>query len=402
MSHEQVLQHKVDQLRTRIRLLLAQQAMCLGLTYAAVAGLLLVAATRFQWWTDAVDYLWALLLVGAITGLIIGWTKRITPLVAAQIADERAGLKERLSTAVELAGQEERSEVAAAQLADAAQHAQGLRVAEVMPWRTPRQLRYLAGAAAVLLAAIFVPDLALFRSAQANVDREVMREEGKRIQRVAKEIEKKVAKKKAKDENEEIMRRVARNMKQLGKDQANNRISKKQAMLKMNELTKQLKEAENRMNGGKVEKSLDKVAAELQQRAQQEQAKGNQENAKALQKMAENLQKKDFDGAKKQLEELAKQMQSGQMNAEQMKQAAEALSQMAQSMDGSQMKQAAEQMKEAAKKLSEASKIQQEFQQKMAQAQSAGEKQQLQQQMQQQMQQAMQQASQQTQQAGGT
>jgi hypothetical protein len=403
MSHEQVLQTKVHQLRTRIRMLLAQQAMVVGVTYAAVAGLLLVAATRFQVWTDAVDFLWALLLIGAVTGLLIGWTRRITPLIAAQIADERGGLKERLSTAVELAAQESRSEVAEAQIADAARHAQDLRVSEVMPWRAPRQLRFLAGAVAVLLAAIFLPDLPLFQSAQERADREALRFEGQRIQRVAKEMEKKLAKKKkGEDESDAILRRIARNMKQLGKEQSRNRVSKKQAMLKMNELTKQLKEAENRMTGGKAEKSLEKVAAEMQQRAVKEQAKGNGEGAKALQKMAESISKQDMEAAKKQLEELAKKIQDGKLSAEEMQKAAEMLQQMAQSMDGSTLKEASQQMKDAAQKLQQAAKTAQQMQQKMQQAKSDAERQQIQQQMQQQVQQAMQSAAEQTECAGGT
>src|SRR5690349_21797801 len=100
MSHEQVLETAVGRIQTRIRLLLAQQWLFVGLTSALAAGLLLVAATRLRWWTDAVDYLWAVLLVGAVTGAILGFSRRITPLAAAQIADERAGLKDRLTTAI--------------------------------------------------------------------------------------------------------------------------------------------------------------------------------------------------------------------------------------------------------------------------------------------------------------
>src|SRR5687767_5088742 len=100
MTHEQVLTNKVGEMRNRIRLLIAQQWAFIGLTAATLASLFLVAATKFQWWTDGMDYIWALVIVGGVAGIVYGWTRRITPLVAAQIADERAGLKERLSTAV--------------------------------------------------------------------------------------------------------------------------------------------------------------------------------------------------------------------------------------------------------------------------------------------------------------
>lgn len=403
MTNDQLLLDRVGAMRRRIRLLVAQQWLCLGLTFAALAGLLLVIATKLQWWTDAIDYLWALLLVGAVTGLIIGWTRRITPMVAAQIADERAGLKERLSTAVEIAASEDRSPIAQAQLADAAEHAQGLQISRVLPWRMPRQARYLAGAVALLLAVIFVPELSIFHSRQEQLDREAMRKEGQRIQRIAKAIETKLPKKKSKDENEEIVRRVAAEMKKLGKDQARGRIGKKQAMLRMNQLQKNLKEAEQKAGGGQNnQKSMDQVAAQLQQAADKQSQKGNGENAQALKQMADNLSKRDLEGAKRQLEELARKMQSGKMSPEEAAKTSEMLQQMAESMQNSNLEQASQQMKDAAKQLQQAAEAAKNFQKQMASAKTDAERQKLQQQMQQAMQQASQQAGEQAHKAGGT
>ena len=188
MTHDQLLLNRVGAFRTRIRLLVTQQWVCVGLTFAMLASLLLVAATKLHWWTDAIDYLWAMLLVGAITGLIIGATRKITPMVAAQIADERGGLKERLSTAVEIASIRERSAIAQAQLADAAHHAGSLQVSRVLPWKPPRGWRPMAGAMALLLAVIYVPELPIFHTRQERMDRVAMQKDGQRIQKIAKEI----------------------------------------------------------------------------------------------------------------------------------------------------------------------------------------------------------------------
>ena len=400
---EQMLHSRVGAVRTRIRLLLAQQALCVGLTIAAGSGLLFVAATRLRWWTDAVDYLWALFLVGGAAGLIYGWTRRISPMVAAQIADERAGLKERLSTAVELSRANSRSEIADAQIADAAGHAKDLDPARVLPWRVPQQVRWTVAACAILAAAIFLPDLPIFHSPQDRIDRAVMAAQGEQLQRVAKELEKKAKKAEKEDENAEILRRVAREMKQLGKDQEKGRISKKQAMLKLNDLQKQVKEAQNDQNGGgKSQKPMDQVANQLQDAAQKHERSGNPEGARQLKQMADNIGKKDFDAAKKQLEELAKKMQSGQMNADDAQKAADTLEQMAKSMEGSSLDKASKEMKDAAKQLAKAAAEAKKLQQQMASAKSDAERQQLQQQASQQMSQAMQQAGQTTQKAGGT
>jgi DNA repair exonuclease SbcCD ATPase subunit len=336
-----------------------------------------------------------------VVGLVVGWTRRISPMVAAQIADDRAGLKERLSTAVELSGTAARSDVAEAQIADAARHAQTMQPAQVLPWKAPPQWRYLAGAAALLLAVIYVPELPIFHSAQDRLDREAIKMQGERLQVVAKEMEKKVKQNKE-DENAAILRRLSQEMKQLGKDMKNNRIPKKQAMLKMNDLQKQIKENERNFPGGNGQKSLDKVSTDLQQAAQRQDQKGDGEGAKALRQMAENVQKRDFDAAKKQLEELAKKMQAGKMTADEAKQAAETLREMAKSMQGSSLDKASEEMKQAARDLQKAAETAQKFQQQMANAKSDAERQQLQQQMSQQMQQGMQQAGQKCEQAGGT
>jgi hypothetical protein len=304
---------------------------------------------------------------------------------------------------MEITASQDRGPVAAAQLADAAQHASELQVSRTLPWRAPKQLRYLAAAAAILLAVIFLPDLPLFHSKQDQLDREAMRKEGKRIQWVAKEIEKKLPKKKTAAEDEEIVRKVAAEMKKLGKDQALGRIGKKQAMLRMNQLQKNLKEAEQKAGGGqKAEKSMEQVSNQLQQAAEKQREQGNSEHAKALSQMAQNVAKQDMEAAKKQLEDLAKKLQSGQMSPEEAAKTAELLEQMAQSMQGSNLDQASEQMKDAAKKLEQAANAAKQFQQQMANAKTDAERQKLQEQMAQAMQQGAQQSGEKCAQAGGT
>ncbi|MFN3651751.1 MAG: hypothetical protein ACK47B_19420 [Armatimonadota bacterium] len=402
VSQDQLLQGKVGEVRRRIRLLLAQQWLCVGLAAAMAASLLLVALTKLQWWTDAMDYIWALILLGGIVGFIVGWSRKITPMAAAQIADERAGLKERLSTAVELSSRE-RTELTDAQIHDAARHAESLRASEVLPWRAPKHLRWVAAAGAVLAAVVFVPDLPIFHTKQELADREAMRTEGERIQQIAKSLEKKAREQRADDKNAEILRQISQNMKQVGKDAAKNRISKKQALLKMGELQKQLRDAEEKLGGGKPgQKSMDQVAADLQEAANKAAGSGDKEKAKSLQQMAENLSKRDFDGAKRQLEEMAQKIQSGKMSSEEAQKAAETLEQMAASMDKSGLQEAAEQMRAAAEQLKKASEQVKQLEQQMAQAKTDAERQQIQQQMEQTMQQAAQQAASDCKQAGGT
>ena len=399
-----VLQGAVGRLQARIRLLVAQQWMCLGLAAAAMVGLLLVAVTRFRWWTDAVDYAGFVLLGGAVLGALLGWTRKITPLVAAQVADERAGLKERLSTAIELTRSGTHSEMAVEQLRDAAHHAAGLRISAVLPWRVPSQWRWAAAGCVVLAAALFLPDLPLFQSAQTRLEREAMKAQGARLHEVAKVVEKKAAeqKKKGEDKNSAILHRIARNMRQLGRDMDRGRVARKNALLQMNDLQKDLKQEQQKPGAGPSPKSMEQVVRDLQAKAQQAGQRGNPEGSKALAQMADAMQNKDFEAAKKQLEELAKKIQSGQMTGEDAARAADALKQMSEATAGSGLDPASKDMKEAAKKLAEAAKVAQQFQQQLQQAKSDAERQQVQQAMQQAVSQAMAQAGEQTQKAAGT
>jgi hypothetical protein len=376
--------------------------MCVGLTFAAFTGLLLVACTRFRWWTDGVDYLLALLLTGGIAGVLVGFTRRISPLVAAQIADDRAGLQERLSTAVELLDRGSQSEIAQAQVADATRHAQQLRPAQVLPWRMPRQWRWLAAAAALLAAAIFLPDLPVFHSRQERLDRAAMREQGTKIRNAAKKVEERLAREKKNDQNSAILRRIAQNLKQLGKEMDQNRIPKKHAMLQANELQKQLQEAESKAGAGPGKKSMEQVASDLKAAAEKNQQQGNGEAAQSLQRMAENVRKRDFEGAKQQLQELAQKMRDGKMSAEEASKTADMLQEMARSMEGSSLERASNEMKDAASQLQKASQAAQKLQQQMASAKSDAERQQLARQAAQQLAQGAQQAADQAHKAGGT
>lgn len=400
MSDIQVLHQRVSDLRTRIRLLVAQKWAVRGLIVGALFSLVLVACTKLQWWLDAADYLWVALTVAGAAGCAYGWTRPVSLLDAAQAADDRAGLKERLSTAVELSRDETRSAIAEAQIADAARYARDLRSTAVLPWRAPAELRYLAAAVVVLVAAIVVPELDVFRTTQEKADREVMRLQGEQIQQVAKKLEREL--KKGGDKNAEILRRVAQNMAQLGRDQKLGRVSKKQAMLQMNDLQKQLKDAQEKSGAGSGEKALDRSVAEMKRAAQRQAQQGNGDAARALQQMAQNLEKRDLEAARRQLEEMARKMQAGKMSPEDARKTAETLQEMARSMSGTNLNQASEQMKEAAKQLQEAAAKAQQLQKQSSRAGSAAERQKLQQQLSQALQQGAQQASAKTAQAGGT
>jgi len=101
----------------------------------------------------------SVLVICLIVGAIRGMLARLSPLEAAMMADVRVGLKERLSSAVELMREESRSEMAELQLEDAADHARSLDPKCVCPQVFPLAAKILPLSLLFLIAFFYVPTL---------------------------------------------------------------------------------------------------------------------------------------------------------------------------------------------------------------------------------------------------
>lgn len=402
MSAEQILTSRVRAVRSRFRLLVVQRWLCDALLVSAGVVAVLVLLTRMRWWPDAVDFTWLPVAAAGLLGVLVGLSRRIPAASAAQLVDEAAGLKERLSTAVAVLERAERSPIAQAQVEDAARVAELLQARRVVPWRPPPRGRQLAAAFAVVAALHYLPDLPIFQSAQARADRAAMAVEGERIRKIGKELQKKAEDRPKGDENAEILRKVAQEMQRLGNGQARNRIDKKTALLKLNELQKQVKEAEHKARGQEAPKSLEAASKELRRLASTPAGEAPNPNAAALRKMAENLDKKDLDAAARQLEELSERLKGGQLGKEDMKQLSELMDQMAESMKGTNLDKASQELKSASKELQEALQRNTELRERLKNAASDAEREQVQRELDQSLSQGLQSAATQAAQAGGT
>jgi hypothetical protein len=375
MEPDALLAQKVAQLRRRLRLLVAQRWLVIGLTAATVAACLLAAAAKLRWAPAAVDWIWPALIVGAIAGLAYGWTRAVSPLAAAQIADRRLDLKERISSGLLFASEPAREELVAAQVADAAEHSRALRPGAVFPWRLPREARYLWATVALLLAVLYVPELPFFHSPRERAEQAAMADAGKRYQEAAREIERQRTGDPSRDQ---ILRRVALNLRQLGRDQERGRLTKKEALLRANQLQKTLKEAERQLGVPPSSKSLEQTADELRKAAERQAQAGNPEMARSLERMSQALQRGDAAAAQRELDNLARKFdqaaRDGKMSPQEMRRAAEAMRQMAESFRGSRADAAAQRLQEGADQLSKAAAEMEKLQQQLAQARTPQER----------------------------
>src|SRR5688572_6166886 len=98
---EAVLTEKISQLRSRVRLLVTQRWIIRALVVATGCCALVALGLRLAAVPLPVEWLPAVLAAAIVGGAAIGWTRRVSALDAAQLADRRMELRERLSSGIE-------------------------------------------------------------------------------------------------------------------------------------------------------------------------------------------------------------------------------------------------------------------------------------------------------------
>lgn len=408
MQPEALLKDRVGRLQRRLRWLVAQRCAVIGLAAASVVACLMAAAAQLHWAPNAVDFILPVLAAGALAGFLYGLTRRISSLAAARLADQRLDLKERLSTAVALAvpsaehrtdrsdrtdqsdaadapatgaGSPTRSPLLEVQLSDAAAHAESLRPGQVFPWRLPREARYCAATLVLLLGIVYLPALPFFHSQKERAEAEAIQAAGRDYQHEADRIERRRT---GDPTSDEVVARVAQNLRQLGRDQQRGRLTKKEALLRASEMRQTLEKAGLQFGMQPESKSVEQAAEELRKAAERQGQQGDPKTAQALQRASESLRQGDLDGAQQQLDQLAEQLkQAGRTgaSAEQMRQASEALRQTANAMEGSRADSAKTELRDGAQKLADAAAKMEQLQKQMAQAKSGSQRQELDSQM---------------------
>jgi hypothetical protein len=353
MQSNAVLRDRVGQLRRRVRLLVTARWVFAALLAASLLCSIFVVLDRLAWITAPPEYLAGLLALGAVVGAAIGLTRPISLMDAAQLADRRLGLKERLSSGIDFLQSGASDPMTAAQLADAAGHSERLRPREVFPFRAPREARFFLGSLGLLFALVFVPELSVFQSPKARAEKAAIQKQGEQIEKLAKDY-----KKHDLERNSQIAKRIAANMQALGQEMRRGRISKKQAMLRMGRLTKELKDTQRQVAMANMPRSLDQAALDLKKASENALRRGaNPGGAKMMADMARALENKDFQGAAQLLQQLAQKLENGELKPEEAKAAADALSKMAASVKGTSLDAAGQQMQAAAKRLAAAAKM---------------------------------------------
>jgi hypothetical protein len=101
------------------------------------------------------------LAVGAVAGILYGFSLKLPPADAARLVDRGYGLQDRVTTALEWATRPDRPPIVEALVADAVAHAERLGLRQVIPRRVPREARFIPLPLAVAALLAMAPPIPL-------------------------------------------------------------------------------------------------------------------------------------------------------------------------------------------------------------------------------------------------
>jgi len=181
VPHPDTLDRLVREIATQVRWRRAEHYGLRGLFWGAVAAVVpLLFRLALGPWALALAI--ALLTAGVVTGALFGLLKRVSPADAARLADREFGLDERLSTALEWAERDDRTQLVDALVVDAVARVEAVQLRQVVRRILPRETRLLP--VPVVLAAIlaWAPPLPLPTASlpdfSAGAQKEEARERG--------------------------------------------------------------------------------------------------------------------------------------------------------------------------------------------------------------------------------
>ncbi len=255
----------------RIRLLILVRTLPLGVLAAAAAALLwslLAHAGLFH--PPSVFTAVMLITGGALCGALFALFYPLSPLKTACITEERANLKQRLSSALLL--QSSAIDFHAALLADAGKYADSLNIKQLFPLRPPRSLYAAAPALLLLFFLYFLPPLPYFWSSKKKADYAEMHRQARIMLKIAS-----LAKLAAGKHPQPGTAQIARELKRLADAMQHNKVSPEQAQLQRQQLTSQMKEMLNKISK-QSSLSQQRQAARLLQQALNEAKKHREQN----------------------------------------------------------------------------------------------------------------------------
>lgn len=329
--------------RARRRLVLQRFGHLVSWTLFGALLIALIAIAVPKIWPVEVDLqLWTVAWAGGafVAGLVAAavttyLTRPSLEQTAAEI-DHRFALRERLSSSLMLPESERETEAGRALLADAESRAGRIAVDDRFELRPARLGLLPLIPLAMLAILILIPDATRnnITDASASV---AAKEDAKQVKTTAAQLKRKLeqqrrqAKAKGLDDAADMFQRMEAKLDKITKRE---NIDKKEAMIALNDLKKELQDRRDKLG---TPNEMKKAMSNL----------GNLDNGPA-DRVAKAMQKGDFGDAQKQVQDLAKKLRNGELSEKEQQQLQKQIEQMKE-----QLEKAAEQHEQAKKDLQE-------------------------------------------------
>lgn len=259
------------QIMSRLRLVRWVSHAARGGLLGAVPALIAVVLAHFGMlpeWLSLEAAISIPIVLGLAAGTVTAFLRPISQMDAARLAEVRLGLKERLSSALEFEKSPQSSDPETAtlrrlQMADAAAYARSLKSVEAVPLRLPWEAKAFLGALLLIALALIIPNLPVFVPPGVKLERQIVQKTGVKLDKTAKLIQKQ-----ADAQNLPGTKRTAAQIQQLAKRMEAGRMDKKQALVKMSQLTRQMRQEQQKTaqaNSGAGGKSMADAGRQLAQ-----------------------------------------------------------------------------------------------------------------------------------------
>jgi hypothetical protein len=250
----------------------------------------------------------ALIVSAAITGALMALAKRPSTAAMAKDYDDVAGLKDRISSSIELVAQNASGPMVEALVEDASLATQRVTPVAVYPMRVPREGRWLAVPVLAVLAVMFLPnilaadqesDLETAQTIEMRVEQleEILsKETGKELTKQRKELLDELEKLKAKLSRDKVdkkdaMAEIAKMLEDLEKQQEEE-LKKKLDLKKMLAgLKEESKDLEDMLKQGDHQDALNKIKEKIDELERKLKEKAKELTPEELEKLEELLAK---------------------------------------------------------------------------------------------------------------
>lgn len=328
-----ILQAKLVRLRRRLIAQRWVESVIGGVVVAAAVACGWLVVTRlFPTLGDPLPVTWALLALGTLGGSIQAYRRRPTLVQTALAADRRLGLRERLTSSLELA--EADGPMIEALHRDARRHLEGVDLTSQFPWKTSKAMKWAyVPILAFGVGYLFLPEFDLLgakeREAEAKAKAEAVHIQAQRLEQAVKPLAE--AEEMAKANLDDLQGEIAK----LAEDLKAQKITEKQALARLSDLSQEL---EKRMNTLQENAPLPKMMESLRQ-------------VNAESELGKAVQSGDFSKAAMEAKALKEKLESGTLSEEEKKKIAKELKSLADQMkssDGELSKALAQALSEAA------------------------------------------------------